>query len=112
MTRIEPMPEKLFNYLEQNLAGFRGPAHLEEFTGGQSNPSYKLTAKSGVYVIRRQPYGKLLESAHAVDREYWVLASLAGSLHPARTSERALVAAKQYDRMGYTDHAIRRARYA
>ncbi len=73
---------KLATYLEQNMPGFRGLMQLEKFPGGQSNPSYKLTAKSGVYVIRRQPFGKLLKSAHAVDREFRVLGSLADSRVP------------------------------
>lgn len=82
MTDTELVPEKLLAYLEQNLAGFHGPARLEKFAGGQSNPSYKLTAGSGTYVIRRQPFGKLLKSAHAVDREFRVLDSLADSMVP------------------------------
>jgi len=82
VTDTELVPEKLLAYLEQNLAGFHGPARLEKFAGGQSNPSYKLTAGSGTYVIRRQPFGKLLKSAHAVDREFRVLDSLADSMVP------------------------------
>ena len=63
-------------YLEQHLADFQGPMSLEKFSGGQSNPTYKVSAQSGTYVLRRQPPGKLLKSAHAVDREYRVLKAL------------------------------------
>jgi aminoglycoside phosphotransferase (APT) family kinase protein len=66
-------------YLEAHVEGFRGPVSIEKFPGGQSNPTFKLTAPSGVYVLRRQPPGKLLKSAHAVDREYRVLEALAGT---------------------------------
>ncbi|WP_350433283.1 phosphotransferase family protein [Shewanella sp. H8] len=67
---------QLNDYLEQHVQGFKGPITLDKFTGGQSNPTYKVTATSGVYVLRRQPPGKLLKSAHAVDREYRVLNAL------------------------------------
>ncbi len=68
---------KLQPYLEAHIDGFKGPVQIEKFQGGQSNPTFKLTAASGVYVLRRQPHGKLLKSAHAVDREYRVLTALA-----------------------------------
>ncbi|WP_181006329.1 phosphotransferase family protein [Shewanella insulae] len=64
-------------YLEAHVAGFKGPMQIEKFAGGQSNPTFKLTTASGTYVLRRQPPGKLLKSAHAVDREYRVLKALA-----------------------------------
>ncbi len=67
---------KLTKYLEQNIEGFTGPATFEKFSGGQSNPTFMVTADSGRYVLRRQPHGKLLKSAHAVDREYRVIAAL------------------------------------
>lgn len=66
----------LTKYLEANLVGFEGPITAEKFPGGQSNPTFKVQAKSGVYVLRRQPPGNLLKSAHAVDREYAVLSAL------------------------------------
>ena len=69
----------LLGWLGQHVAGFRGPARLEKFKGGQSNPTYRLTAASGSYVLRRQPPGALLKSAHAVDREFRVMRALAGS---------------------------------
>lgn len=78
----QAVDEKLLAHLEQNVDGFSGPARLEKFAGGQSNPTFKLTAASGTYVLRRQPAGKLLKSAHAVDREFLVLSALAGSKVP------------------------------
>jgi len=66
-------------YLESNIAGFKGLHRAEKFTDGQSNPTFLLTAESGQYVLRRQPPGELLKSAHAVDREYRVIAALADS---------------------------------
>ena len=71
--------QQLTAYLQDHVDGFEGPITLEKFSGGQSNPTFKVTAKSGVYVLRRQPSGKLLKSAHAVDREYRVLNALTDS---------------------------------
>jgi len=68
--------EKLVQYLEFHVEGFAGPISLTKFPGGQSNPTFKVTAQSGVYVLRSQPPGKLLKSAHAVDREFQVLDAL------------------------------------
>lgn len=69
----------LLPYLEAHVDGFKGPAEVQKFSGGQSNPTFKITTPSGIYVLRRQPPGKLLKSAHAVDREYRVMAALAGT---------------------------------
>jgi len=69
-------------YLETHVTGFIGPITLDKFPGGQSNPTFKVTAQSGLYVLRSQPAGKLLKSAHAVDREYQVLDALKGSNVP------------------------------
>src|ERR687885_150932 len=66
----------LERYLVANVPGFRGPIELKQFQGGQSNPTYYLRAGSGEYVLRRKPPGKLLPSAHAVDREYRIIAAL------------------------------------
>lgn len=74
--------EKLAANLERNIEGFQGPIIAEKFAGGQSNPTFLLKARSGSYVLRRQPPGKLLKSAHAVDREYRVIAALAGTEVP------------------------------
>lgn len=67
---------KLTGWMASNVAGFVGPLTVAKFAGGQSNPTYKLSAKSGDYVLRRKPFGPLLPSAHAVDREYRVIAGL------------------------------------
>jgi len=66
-------------YLETHVEGFNDLLNVEKFADGQSNPTFKISAASGEYVLRRQPHGKLLKSAHAVDREYRVLAALANS---------------------------------
>jgi aminoglycoside phosphotransferase (APT) family kinase protein len=69
----------LEHYLAGRLAGFVGPLDVRQFLGGQSNPTYHLRAASGEYVLRRKPPGKLLPSAHAVEREFRVMAALRGS---------------------------------
>ena len=69
-------------WMRENVAGFRGPLTVEQFRGGQSNPTFRLTTPERRYVMRRKPAGKLLPSAHAVDREYRVITALAGSEVP------------------------------
>jgi len=66
----------LERWLAEHVAGFRGPLEVERFAGGQSNPTYRLKAASGRYVLRKKPAGALLPSAHAVDREYRVMTAL------------------------------------
>ena len=74
------LPEAaLATYLEAHVEGFSGPLHATKFKGGQSNPTYLIEAASGRYVLRRKPPGKLLASAHAVDREFRVLRALSGT---------------------------------
>jgi len=63
-------------WLGGNVEGFLGPFELTKFPSGQSNPTYKISAASGQYVLRRKPFGQLLPSAHAVDREYRLLSAL------------------------------------
>jgi aminoglycoside phosphotransferase (APT) family kinase protein len=76
----------LQDYLRDHVAGFEGPLEVEQFKGGQSNPTYLLRAGGRRYVLRRKPPGTLLPSAHAVDREYRVITALAGTDVPvART---------------------------
>lgn len=83
MTGPLALPEtSLATYLEAHVSGFRGPLTARKFKGGQSNPTYLIEAASGCYVLRRKPPGKLLASAHAVDREFRVLHALAGSSIP------------------------------
>ncbi|WP_033924691.1 phosphotransferase family protein [Sphingomonas sp. 35-24ZXX] len=67
---------KLTAWFEANVEGFAGPLELSKFKGGQSNPTYKVTTPGAAYVLRRKPFGPLLPSAHAVDREYKVQAAL------------------------------------
>jgi aminoglycoside phosphotransferase (APT) family kinase protein len=69
----------LEEYLRTRIEDFAGPIQVEQFKGGQSNPTFRLTAGGKRYVLRRKPPGKLLPSAHAVDREYRVMTALAGS---------------------------------
>lgn len=74
--------EKLSTYLEAHIEGFQGPVTASKFSDGQSNPTFLIDASSGKYVLRRKPPGKLLPSAHAVDREFRVLAALANTEVP------------------------------
>ena len=67
---------RLQRYMEANVEGFSGTLEVEQFKGGQSNPTYRLGAGGRRYVLRRKPPGKLLPSAHAVDREYRVITGL------------------------------------
>jgi len=69
----------LGRYLESSIQDFKGLQGAKKFAGGQSNPTFLLTADSGQYVLRKQPPGVLLKSAHAVDREYRVIRALANS---------------------------------
>jgi len=73
---------RLEQWMRDHVDGFRGPLAAERFEGGQSNPTYKLVAASETYVLRRKPLGHLLPSAHAVDREYRVMRSLAHTAVP------------------------------
>ncbi|HTM78367.1 MAG TPA: phosphotransferase family protein, partial [Devosia sp.] len=69
-------PPALVAWLAENVPGFRGPATMRQITGGQSNPTFKVNAASGAYILRRKPLGQLLPSAHAVEREFRVLRAL------------------------------------
>jgi len=73
---------KLAAYLEAHVPGFHGPLTAEKFAGGQSNPTFRVDAASGCYVLRRKPPGELLKSAHAVDREFRVISALYGGSVP------------------------------
>src|SRR5262249_31439842 len=68
--------QRLAEYLARALPGFAGPLSVHQFRGGQSNPTYLLETPAARYVLRRKPPGKLLPSAHAVDREYRVISAL------------------------------------
>ena len=88
-----PVPERhrfdtagLERYMRSHVEGFSGDLEIEQFKGGQSNPTYQLITPGKKYVLRRKPPGKLLPSAHAVDREYRVITALYGTDVPvART---------------------------
>ncbi|MFN3585455.1 phosphotransferase family protein [Phenylobacterium sp.] len=82
-TGTEAVPEaqrfdqaSLERWLEANVEGYEGPLEVRKFKGGQSNPTYQLITPAKKYVLRRKPPGKLLPSAHAVDREYKVISAL------------------------------------
>lgn len=66
----------LAGYLESEVRGFSGLREIRQFKAGQSNPTYLLTAQSGLYVLRAKPPGELLKSAHQVDREFRVMGAL------------------------------------
>jgi aminoglycoside phosphotransferase (APT) family kinase protein len=82
MTTLDLDDEILAIHLEKHLDGFCGPLTSKKFKGGQSNPTYLLETKNGSFVLRRKPPGKLLASAHAVDREFRALSALHGSKVP------------------------------
>ena len=75
----------LQEYLQQHVDGFQGPLTAEQFKGGQSNPTFKISAGGQQYVLRTKPgpAAKLLPSAHAIDREYRVMDALSKAGFPA-----------------------------
>ncbi|MGI9522055.1 MAG: phosphotransferase family protein [Hyphomicrobiaceae bacterium] len=72
----------LASFLAEKISGFTGPCEILQFLGGQSNPTFLLKTPSRAYVMRKKPPGKLLPSAHAVDREFRVISALAGTSVP------------------------------
>ena len=66
----------LARWMADHVPGFEGPLTVEQFKGGQSNPTYKLVTPGRAYVLRRKPPGQLLKGAHAVEREAKVLTGL------------------------------------
>jgi len=72
----------LKKYLGRFLPGFDGPMSVSQFKGGQSNPTFHISISNKEYVLRKKPPGKLLPSAHAVDREYRVLKALMDTAVP------------------------------
>lgn len=68
--------KKLAAYMADTVEGFEGPIEVRQFKGGQSNPTYQIVTPKRKYVLRRKPPGKLLPSAHAVDREYKAISAL------------------------------------
>jgi aminoglycoside phosphotransferase (APT) family kinase protein len=73
----------LADWMRSHVDGFEGGLTVSQFKGGQSNPTYKLDTPGKSYVLRRKPPGKLLPSAHAVDREYRVMKALGAEGFPA-----------------------------
>lgn len=67
----------LANWMKENVPGFSGPLIVEQFKGGQSNPTYRLSGEHGSYVLRRKPPGQLVKGAHDVLREARILSALA-----------------------------------
>ena len=76
----------LLAFLCEHLTGFSGRCSIQQFLGGQSNPTYLIEDDSGSYVLRKKPPGKLLPSAHAVDREFRVISALADTNVPVPTA--------------------------
>jgi aminoglycoside phosphotransferase (APT) family kinase protein len=74
-----PNAEALTAYLDEHVPAIRGPLSIEPLTGGQSNPTFRIRTAERSYVLRKQPAGELLPSAHAVDREYRVMTALAAT---------------------------------
>ena len=68
---------ELSAWMADHVPGFEGPVSLHRLSGGQSNPTWRVDAQSGSYVLRQKPLGNVLPSAHAVDREYRVMKALA-----------------------------------
>lgn len=68
---------RLDRWMRKQVEGYAGPLTVLQFKGGQSNPTYNLDSPGRSYVMRRKPFGKLLPSAHAVDREFRVISALA-----------------------------------
>jgi aminoglycoside phosphotransferase (APT) family kinase protein len=76
----------LERFMRERVEGFAGPLEVRQFRGGQSNPTFLLSTPGQRYVLRRKPPGKLLPSAHAVDREYRVITALRGAGIPVARS--------------------------
>jgi aminoglycoside phosphotransferase (APT) family kinase protein len=82
-TGVMALPfDGLRQWCEREIKDFSGPLEIAQFKGGQSNPTYALTTPDCAYVLRRKPPGKLLASAHAIDREFRVLSALSAQGFP------------------------------
>jgi len=73
---------RLGRWMADNVGGYRGPMDVEQFKGGQSNPTYKLSTPGQTYVLRRKPPGVLLKGAHAIEREAKVLTAIGSAGFP------------------------------
>jgi aminoglycoside phosphotransferase (APT) family kinase protein len=74
--------QRLDRWMRGRVEGYGGPLAIEQFKGGQSNPTYKLRTPATDYVLRRKPPGALLPGAHAIEREFRVISALAGAGFP------------------------------
>src|ERR1700758_3400731 len=97
-------------YLSEKVAGFAGPLSVRQFKGGQSNPTYLLETQRRRYVLRRKPPGKLLPSAHAVDREFRAISALYPQgfpvAEPVLYCDDAGVVGTPFYVMGYVDGRV------
>ena len=100
----------LHRYLREHAQGFDGPLKVEQFKGGQSNPTFLLMAGDGRYVLRKKPDGALLPSAHAIEREYRVIRALKDTEVPVAPSvclcEDASVVGTPFYVMGFVQGRI------
>ncbi len=97
----------LGRWMAQHVEGCSGELKVEQFKGGQSNPTFLVEAGGQRYVLRRKPPGELLPSAHAVDREFRVISALANTEVPVAKAH-ALVRGQQRDRRDVLHHGLRR----
>jgi len=101
---------RLESYLAAQVKGFAGPLTVRQFKGGQSNPTYLLQTPGCAYVLRRKPPGKLLPSAHAVDREYRVIRALQAHnfpvAEPLAYCDDASIAGTPFYLMSYVDGRV------
>jgi len=100
----------LSEYLSAQVEGFTQIKSLAQFKGGQSNPTYLLTTSNQRYVLRRKPPGKLLPSAHAIDREFRVISALYGEGFPVPRPylycSDAAIAGTEFYLMEYNDGPV------
>ena len=69
-------PVRLDEWMQAHVPGYSGPPEIAQFSGGQSNPTYRISTSGACYVLRRKPPGELAPGAHAVDREARVMQAL------------------------------------
>src|SRR6266851_6544566 len=73
---------RLSQWMVEHVRDYNGPLTIEQFKGGQSNPTYKIVTPEKIFVMRRKPPGQLLKGAHAIEREVQVLQALEGAGFP------------------------------
>jgi aminoglycoside phosphotransferase (APT) family kinase protein len=86
--------QRLATWMREHVDGGIGALEIAQFKGGQSNPTYLVTAGARRFALRRKPPGKLLPSAHAVDREYRVMTALARPMSRCRRPTRSAMTPK------------------